>query len=425
MTATPRLAVHTGLALTGLAAALLTRRVDVLVTAVPFVLLVLVGLAGQGAPAVDVAVAVEPTQVLEGDPLEVRVTLASSAGCPRVDVALTLPAGARLASGEAVRALALVPGEARTETFEVVCDRWGLVALGGLVLRSTDRAGLRGREQVLAPSVSVRVYPPPQRLRELAPSRRYRRSPGERVARRQTGAGLELADLRPFQPGDRPRDVNWRVTARRGELWVTERHPDRATDVVVFVDTFSEPMLVPAVRAASALVDAYLGTRDRVGLVAFGGLLRWVRGGSGARQRVQVVDALLDARVAFSYVWRDARAIPPAVLVPGALVVGLTPLEDERAVAALADLRARGFDVAVIELDPTPSVPAPTGPRDGADAVAWQLWQARREDRRDWFRRLGIPVAPWRDGEPLHATMEALWLAAGAPSAPRLAATPR
>jgi uncharacterized protein (DUF58 family) len=57
---------------------------------------------------------------------------------------------------------------------------------------------------------------------------------GNQVAR-EKGEGIEFADMRPFAPGDRVRRVNWRASARRGELWVNEYHAERNGDVVLAV----------------------------------------------------------------------------------------------------------------------------------------------------------------------------------------------
>jgi uncharacterized protein (DUF58 family) len=86
------------------------------------------------------------------------------------------------------------------------------------------------------------------------------------------------------------------------------------------------------------------------------------------------------------------------VLPAGALVVALTPLLDERSVRALLDLRARRFDVAVVEVSPVPFAPPLAGERE---RLAHRLWLLRREALRGRFRRLGVPVAQWHDGEPL------------------------
>ena len=53
--------------------------------------------------------------------------------------------------------------------------------------------------------------------------------------------------------------------------------------------------------------------------------------------------------------------IPRRTLPPNALVIALSPLLDPRSVGALLDLRARGFDLAVIDISPRPVHPRPDG----------------------------------------------------------------
>ena len=172
------------------------------------------------------------------------------------------------------------------------------------------------------------------------------------------GEGIEFADLRQFAPGDPLKRVNWRASARRGDLWVNESHPERNTDVILFVDSFAEARLGGestldvAVRATAVLADAYASRRDRVGLIGYGGILRWLTPGTGAVQLHRIIDALLDTEVVLSYYWKEIDLIPRRVLPAKALVIALSPLLDQRSVGALVDLRARGFDVAVIEVLP-------------------------------------------------------------------------
>ena len=47
---------------------------------------------------------------------------------------------------------------------------------------------------------------------------------GNQVARVE-GDGIEFADIRAFVAGDRLRSINWRASARRGELHVNEYVP--------------------------------------------------------------------------------------------------------------------------------------------------------------------------------------------------------
>jgi len=84
-------------------------------------------------------------------------------------------------------------------------------------------------------------------------------------------------------------------------------------------------------------------------------------------------------------------------------VLALTPLLDDRAVSALLDLRARGFDLVVIEVSPLPfAEPAPG--RSGE--LAFRLWKLLREGRRAEYERAGAPVVEWQEGTPLTAILE-------------------
>jgi uncharacterized protein (DUF58 family) len=202
--------------------------------------------------------------------------------------------------------------------------------------------------------------------------------------------------------------IDWKATARRGSPWVREHHPERNTDVVLFLDTFTDvwsgsaTTVERAVRAASSIVRAYLERHDRVGLVSFGGVLRWLMPGMGIRQEYRILEALLDTEVAVSYAWKGIEVIPVRTLPPRALVLAVTPLLDERSVGAIVDLRARGFDVAAIDVSPL----APSLRDDPVDRLADRIWVMVREKLHRDLRRIGIAVAPWRDGEDLP---RALW----------------
>ena len=107
---------------------------------------------------------------------------------------------------------------------------------------------------------AVRVLPGIERLRTLVSPARTQAAVGPRRSSAR-GEGLELAEVRPWVPGDHARRLHWRATARRGEPFVAERHPERAADVLMFVDTFADlPAAGPRER-----VDAHGPRRRRAG----------------------------------------------------------------------------------------------------------------------------------------------------------------
>src|SRR5262249_56825539 len=96
---------------------------------------------------------------------------------------------------------------------------------GGLWVGSSSPFGLLGRARLLAAPEDVLVLPALGRLRRD----RLRLPGGLEAVRRPSrhavvtpGAQAELHGLRDYRPGDSPRAVHWRSSARRGRLLVRE-----------------------------------------------------------------------------------------------------------------------------------------------------------------------------------------------------------
>ena len=405
-TTAPKLTAYTGLAAFGLLAAVALGRPELAVLAAPFALVASVGLPLAREPSMRSWSSVSVERTVEGGTVQVELDLRAEAAVQHAEVALLLPRGAVVEDGVNPALIRIGSGDTVELSWRIRLEHWGAFMLGEAALRSRDPLGLFVYEQRVGRPQPVKVYPAGDRLRSLLRPLATQPTAGNQVAR-QRGEGIEFADLRPFVPGDRPRRINWRATARTGELWVNDLHPERNTDVVIFLDTFVEARredsgtLDLAVRAAATLAERYLAHRDRVGLVVFGGLLNWLTPASGIVQRYRIVDALLDTEIMLSYAWKDIDIVPRRTLPPQALVVALSPLLDERALEALADLRRRGFDVAVIEISPVPF--AASG---DVDPLVDRLWSLRRAARRTAFHSLGMPVVEWREAEALQSAIE-------------------
>jgi uncharacterized protein (DUF58 family) len=406
--ATPKLGAYAGLAALGLLAALATRLPELVVLAAPFALVVAVGLVAARRPVIDADVGIERERSLEGDELEVRVDLEASVGAERVEVLLELPHELAVDEGENPQVVHLADGARRELVLRLRCLRWGGLRVGRVYLRTHDATGLFRHETTIDRRQPVKVYPTEEAVRNLLRPLETQVFSGNHVAR-QKGEGIEFADLRPFVPGDRLRHVNWRASARRGELWVNEHHAERNADVVIFLDSFAEmrrggrSTLDPALRAAASLAARYLRQKDRVGFVTFGGMLNWLLPSTGTSQLYRIVDAMLDTQIVLSYAWKGIDVVPPRTLPPQALVLALTPLLDDRAAGALLDLRGRGFDLVVIEISPLSLVAKPRGERQ---ELGLQLWRLRRDAVRGRFERAGVPVAVWGDDSSLAAALE-------------------
>jgi uncharacterized protein (DUF58 family) len=404
----PKLSAYAGLAALGLVAALATRLPELVVLAAPFAVLPVVGLLTAKPPRVATTAALDRERAIEGEEIEVALTLSADRGVQRLDVLLELPKLLTLVGGDDPVALRIRDRELKSRLFRVRCDRWGAYLVGRAFARAHGPFGFVTWEWQVDDAQPLKVYPTEEAVRALLRPLETQVFSGNHVARPR-GEGIEFADLRQFVAGDRMRNVNWRASARRAELWVNQQHPERNADVVLFLDTFTEAShdgrstIDLALRAASSLVARYLWQKDRVGFVTFGGMLNWLLPSTGTAQMYRIVDSLLDTRIVLNYAWRNIEILPRRTLPPKAIVLALTPLLDDRAVTALLDLRARGFDLVVVEISPEPFLAPPS---DDVQRVARRMWRLRREALRGRFERAGVPVATWDDERGLAVALE-------------------
>jgi len=296
---TPKLGAYSALAAGGLLAALLFERSEAAVLALPFALVALLGMASVREPRLELEPELIRDRILEGEQAVLRVRVRAAVRVRRVELTIRLPAGLALAATGPRPELTLEAGEDRLIELPIDARRWGAYDIGSMLVRTRDRFGLLVFERAFVRSLPLRVYPAPDRLRTMLAPLATQAQAGNSVSR-ERGDGIEFADVRPFAPGDRVRHVNWRVSARRGELHVNQHHPERNADVVILIDTFAAvgeergTTLDLAIRGAASLAARYLDSRDRVGMIGFGGIIRWLRPGTGVVQLYRLLDSLLE-----------------------------------------------------------------------------------------------------------------------------------
>jgi uncharacterized protein (DUF58 family) len=382
----------------GVFATLALGRPEPLLVSAPFLSALLLCLAFRSRPRYELRLELDRSRAVEGD--EVRLRLEAWSLASSFDLALELALPESLGLVESAGAIRLHPGERGASEARIHCLRWGAYRLGGRIQARDPLYGFL-QEEVLEPSVELRVYPRPERLRGMVDPLRVQPRLGAHVSR-AAGEGLEFAEIREFAPGDRQHAVNWKATARTGRLHVNRFHPERSGDVVLFIDTFVEvagggfSTLDLAVRAAIAAALDCNRRRERVGLLTLGGVLRWLPPGMGLRQLYRIVDTLLETELSFTYSWPTVESIPRRTIPQGALVLALTALVDRRTAGILLDLRARGHDVAAVEISPLAMV-KPKGERE---EVSHGLWRLHRDALRHRYASLGVPVSVWVPGEP-------------------------
>lgn len=187
------------------------------------------------------------------------------------------------------------PGQAGSARAETAWPARGVYPLETITLSTSFPFGLFVKERdVDVPGEAV-VWPrTDRRVREPRPAGQRVRRSGETFAG-NAGARGEYRGLRPYRPGDDPRDVHWKTTARVGHPVVREYERDRSRALWLCLDLKSadgEPAET-AVEIAASLAAAAARRGDAFGLATQDAR---VRPGAGAAQLERVLDALARAR---------------------------------------------------------------------------------------------------------------------------------
>lgn len=375
-----RIAAYGVVGIAGFCAALATGRTAPAIVVTPFVVFLVLGLVHGGPPLIDVRFKLDRDRAVEGE----TVTLTLVAAAPGMELAPALPEGIEVVEERSTPT---------TRTLVLRATRWGAFDLGTVAARTTDPLRLWRREVLLSSPLRLKVHPTPQRLHRAITAAELQPFVGQHTSRAR-GDGFDFADLRPYTTGDRSGSVNWRATARRGSLMVNDRHPDRTGDVVLLLDTFGSTgehrvdVLDRAVDILSALARAYEHSHDRIGLLTFGGHLRWLRPGSGRTNLARIIDGMLDTERLLTDAWADTLRVPVGAIPPRSLLVAVTSLDHDTGLHTLLDLRARGFDLAVLTVESAP---------EGRPS-ARRLDALLRDARRRKLERFGVAVAAADDG---------------------------
>lgn len=368
--------------------------------------LAIAGLAGRVTPTMSARLDQIPSSMVEGGEYRITLQLESDRPLGSVYVELGLD-GMDVTSTEGGR---LVGGStlfigSKDRVAEAVINvsptGWGRREPGPITVHSDSLLGMFHLRHIENHNGHIVVLPEESTLKRLLSPLETNLHVGELVSTRR-GSGSEFADLRPYQHGDDPRAINWRVSSRARSLWVNERHPERNGDIVLLVDaqvesgTNTEFVVDRSVRMAATLLRAHGKHHHRLGLVTLDGFCRWIYPGMGESHRRRTLEQLM-AVTPGKVMWEAAeRAVVRAARRP-AMVIALTSLLDPNLAGLIHSMRRSGMDVSVIEMDVEPALSPPT---DEARSLGRRIWRMERERLRDRLASEGIPITIWGAGEP-------------------------
>lgn len=376
-------------------------RPDVVLLGLPFALYAALAWGRAARPQVRAELSLDRDRVLEGETVVATVRLETDVDLDAVTIAVASPYALR-AVDSLTHTVTVRAGEPYQLDVRMQALRWGRHRLGPV--RVSPYGPLLGSATAAleVPGATLTVLGAQEDFRaaDLTP---YALAASGGHHSRRHGDGLEFAAVRPFAFGDRVRQVNWRVTARLGDLHVNDTLTDRMSEVVVLLDTACDAgrsggvhgavsSLDVTVRAAGAIATHYLRAGDTVSLVEFGGRIRELSGLTGRGTVTRALDWLVDTSPGTLGWDVQARRIGPQLLPARALAVVLSPLLEQRCIELLAALRQRGQAIVVVDTQPADALPPP---RRVQEEMAQRIWRLERDRTAALLGDVGIPVVGW------------------------------
>ncbi|HEY8503879.1 MAG TPA: DUF58 domain-containing protein, partial [Gemmataceae bacterium] len=272
------------------------------------------------------------TLVWAGREFEVSVDVALPRGLPLPYVVVEdrPPLGGALPSGEYRAAAALPPGEPVRLRYHLLCPEPGVVRFEGVRLDVADYQGFFHQRVFLRRPEEYVVLPPLVDVEGRQRTDKYHNlllPPGVHRLRRP-GTGSELLDLRDYRPGDPPKMIAWKPSARRDRLITKEFESEVPIRCTLFLDASQSVRVGPPgrnplarlVAIGAAVSQAAAAQRDLVGLTVFDeDRVELVRPARGSRH-------LIDVMVRLSRAARLAPVSsapdPPALTRAGLLLAG-------------------------------------------------------------------------------------------------------
>lgn len=310
-----------------------------------------------------VAVAIRPRVALRRQVTPPRVTVGeSAAGLLTVRNTSRWPSlgftAVDLVGDEPVAlAVPALPASGTRELpYAVPAHRRGRIRLGPLTVERRDPLGLLAWRQRQTADAVLWVHPPVHPLRPL-PVGVVLDYEG-RVTDNARAGTVTFASLREYVPGDDPRHIHWRSTARLGTLVVREHVDTTEPTTTVVLDTGAGAYVDPAafehaVAAAASVVRAVEETGRPV-------TLRIAGEAPGDAESTLDRLALAAPRAGAA----DLVGLVDRVPAGGALVV-VTGTVDPVVLARLADLRRRFAPVVVASLAAPADAPGTVHRRPG------------------------------------------------------------
>lgn len=307
----------------------------------------------------------DKTSVARDEQLTVRVRLDNEALISIPWLEVDVQASPLIRIDSPAQAASVPPAGSRILNLQLTARRRGHYTVGPIRVSTGDPFGLYRLSREFQSQAAVTVYPRVWHLTGLPIPLNQPFGP-VRIRQLAFEDPSNPAGIRPYRPGDSPRHMHWRTTARKGELMLKQYELQATTQLMILVDLQAavqpDDGVETAIEIAASLANLGVVRGFEVGLAGYGAVRHAVPLGRGQRTFQQIMETLTrveaDGEVAMEKALQQESAyLPPhsgvVVITPaldGALADALLRLQSNHSVS-LVLLRAETFGAAGPHLD--------------------------------------------------------------------------
>lgn len=302
-----------------------------------------------------------PAAVFSGEPFRIELVAANSRKRGTVySMELTdVPADdVLLADREEVSLLKLEPGVKSNLSYTAAATRRGLMKMESVEVSSSFPFNFFVKTMKQKLPGRMLVYPEVRTVRETALlPRESRRDIESRLRTIRRGEG-DFHGLREYRPGDNPRRIHWRSSARLGEPLVMEHEENRADRAAVILETyrskggrkFTEKFENAAIMAASIITHFHKKGYETALFVKEAGKA-FIPHGSGRRHYFRQMGMLARIRPGKKDTFAELASAVPSAHLAASLVFAIRVSDEEHSREGLKILRRKSGALVDVSLE--------------------------------------------------------------------------
>ncbi len=171
----------------------------------------------------------------------------------------------------------LLPKQKSFVTYNITPKQRGEYIFGNILLYIQSQMGLVRIRRNIAAGETIKVYPSFMQLGKYQLMAQAMSTEQGSKRMRKIGHSMEFEQIKDYVSGDDIRTINWKATARKGQLMVNNYVDERSQQVYCIIDKgrlmkmpfYGLSLLDYAINASLALTNICLQKQDRIGLITF------------------------------------------------------------------------------------------------------------------------------------------------------------